>query len=173
MIIGGHVEKIKDLEIQLYVKFKMLNVRTMQQYIELEFIYLSIGIFLSQKKYANKLSQRFGMEINNLVSTLIDEGLQLQLNMGKKFVNRRMYLSMLINLIFLTHSRLDISFVVSCVSWYFWSTTTNSFHCYKKDFMIHQGNDMLWSILLSCKYERIDQLHKFKFIRKNYVFCNQ
>jgi hypothetical protein len=41
MIIGGYVEKIKDLEIQLSIKFKMFNLGTMQQYIGLEFIYLS------------------------------------------------------------------------------------------------------------------------------------
>jgi hypothetical protein len=46
MIIEGHVEKIKDLEIQLSVKFKMSSLGTMQRYIGLEFIYLSIGIFL-------------------------------------------------------------------------------------------------------------------------------
>jgi hypothetical protein len=56
MIIGGsHVEKIKDLEIQLSTKFKMSSLGTMQHYIGLEFIYLSTRIFLLQNKYANKL----------------------------------------------------------------------------------------------------------------------
>jgi hypothetical protein len=51
----GHVEKIKDLEIQLFAKFKMSSLGTMQQYTRLESIYLSTRIFSSQNKYANKL----------------------------------------------------------------------------------------------------------------------
>jgi hypothetical protein len=71
--------------------------------------------FLFQNKYANKLLGRFGMENNNLVSTSMEEGLQLQLNMREEFVDQLMYQSMVGSLIFLTHSRSYISFVVSCV----------------------------------------------------------
>jgi hypothetical protein len=39
-----------------------------------------------QSKYANKLLQRFLME-NNPVSTSMEEGLQLQMNMGEEFVD--------------------------------------------------------------------------------------
>jgi hypothetical protein len=88
----------------------------MQHYIGLEFIYLSTRIFLLQNKYANKLLWRFGMENSNPVSTPMEEGLQLQLNMREKFVDQLMYQSMVGSLIFLTHSRPYISFVVSCVS---------------------------------------------------------
>jgi hypothetical protein len=55
MIIGRHVEKTKDIDIQLSTKFKMSNLGTMQQYIGLAFVYLSTRIFLLQNKYANKL----------------------------------------------------------------------------------------------------------------------
>jgi hypothetical protein len=65
----------------------MSNLGTMQQYIGLEFVYLSTRFLLLQNKYANKLLQRFGMENNNPISTSMEEGLQLQSNMREKFVD--------------------------------------------------------------------------------------
>jgi hypothetical protein len=52
---GGHVEKIKDFKIQLYAKFKMSNLRTMQQYIGLEFIYLSTRFFFVSKQICQQV----------------------------------------------------------------------------------------------------------------------
>jgi hypothetical protein len=108
----------------------------MQQYIGLAFVYLSTRIFLLQNKYANKLLWRFRMVNNNPISTLMEERLQLQSNMGEEFVDQLMYKSMVRSLIFLTHSRPYISFVVSCVNWYLGA---NSFHYYKKDLWYIKG----------------------------------
>jgi hypothetical protein len=61
------------------------------------------------------------MESYNLVSTLMDlmeDGLQLQTNMGEEFVDQYDYQKLMGSLIFLTHIHLEISFVVNCVSIY-------------------------------------------------------
>jgi hypothetical protein len=58
------------------------------------------------------------MESYNLVSTLIEDGLQLQTNMGEEFVDQYDYQRLVGSLIFFIHIHLDISFVVNYVSIY-------------------------------------------------------
>lgn len=61
------------------------------------------------------------MESYNIVSTpmdLMEDGLQLQTNMGEEFVDQYEYQRLVGSFIFLTHIHLEISFVVKCVSIY-------------------------------------------------------
>jgi hypothetical protein len=152
MIIGRHVEKTKDIDIQLSTKFKMSNLGTMQQYIGLAFLYLSTRIFLLQNKYANKLLRRFRMVNNNPISTLMEERLQLQSNMGEEFVDQLMYKSMVRSLIFLTHSRPYISFVVSCVNWYLGAPQQTHFITIKKIYDTSREHVMEYSILMHVQH---------------------
>lgn len=66
------------------------------------------------------------MESYNIVSTpmdLMEDGLQLQTNMGEEFVDQYEYQRLVGSFIFLTHIHLEISFVVKCVSIYIYIYT--------------------------------------------------
>jgi hypothetical protein len=56
----------------------------MKQYVSIEFVYLPTRFLLLQRHYTDKVLCRFGMKNNNVVSTLMEEGLKPQLYMGNK-----------------------------------------------------------------------------------------
>jgi hypothetical protein len=76
------------------------------------------GIFLSQKKYALEILERFGLENANFVRNPIVPGVKLMKNEDEQQVYMTQYKQMVDSLMYLSVTRPDLMFVVSLVSRY-------------------------------------------------------
>ncbi|OIT23111.1 putative mitochondrial protein, partial [Nicotiana attenuata] len=74
------------------------------------------GVFISQRKYAIDLLKRFNMLNCKTVPTPINVNEKLQLEDGTEKVDGSYFRSLVGGLIYLTHSRPDISFSVGVIS---------------------------------------------------------
>ncbi|XP_024171543.1 uncharacterized mitochondrial protein AtMg00810-like [Rosa chinensis] len=112
-------------------EFDMSDLGRMKYFLGVEVVQSSAGIFISQKKYANDVLERFGMEWCNPVKNPIVPGCRLVKDEGgirvdatayKQMVGSLMYLNataykqMVGSLMYLTATRLDLMYVVSLIS---------------------------------------------------------
>ena len=70
------------------------------------------GIFISQSKYAKNLVKKFGLEYASSVRTPMSPNVKLIVDFLGKSVDSSFYRSMIGSLLYLTTSRLDISYSV-------------------------------------------------------------
>lgn len=82
----------------------------------LEFIFTSSALLVTQRQYVTELLTDFGMADCRPVSTPMVEKLRLEPDMSAPATDPTTYQQMVGKLIFLTHTRPDISFAVSLVS---------------------------------------------------------
>jgi hypothetical protein len=76
------------------------------------------GIFINQKGYINKLLHKFGLQQCNSTKLPMDPHVQLQKNMGIGRTDPLLYRSLVGSLIYLSNTRPDICYAVSCVTQY-------------------------------------------------------
>jgi hypothetical protein len=74
------------------------------------------NIFVSQAKYAKSLLDKFRMEDCKISSTPMEKKLKLSTKTNSKAVSESLYRQLVGNLIYLTATRLDLSFAVSFIS---------------------------------------------------------
>ena len=70
------------------------------------------GIFISQSKYAKNLVKKFGLEYASSIRTPLSPNVKLTIDLLGKSVDSSLYRSMIGSLLYLTTSRLDISYSV-------------------------------------------------------------
>ena len=76
------------------------------------------GIFLSQFKYAKNLVKKFGLESTSSVRTPMSPNVKLTVDLLGKSVDPSLYISMIGSLLYLTTSRLDISYSIGVCARY-------------------------------------------------------
>jgi hypothetical protein len=77
---------------------------------------LEDGTFLSQTKYTHDILNKFGMDNTKLIKTPMGINGHLNLDMGGKSVDQKVYRSIMDSLLYLCASRLDIMLsVCMCV----------------------------------------------------------
>ena len=74
------------------------------------------GIFISQQKYVTDLLKETGKTACKPASTPIDPNLRLEEAENDATVDKEMYQRLVGRLIYLSHTRLDIAYVVSVIS---------------------------------------------------------
>ncbi|PRQ55986.1 putative RNA-directed DNA polymerase [Rosa chinensis] len=99
-------------------EFDMTDLGLMRYFLGIEILQSSAGIFISQKKYALEVLERFKMGNCNSVCTPTEVGLKLTKNGSGKRVNATLYKQIVGSLMYLTTTRPDIMFAVSMVSRY-------------------------------------------------------
>ena len=90
----------------------------MRYFLGLEVLQRSDGIFISQKKYALEVLQRFGMDKSNSVHNPIVPGFKLMKDEGGVKVDKTYYKQVVGSLMYLTATRPNMMFVVSLISRY-------------------------------------------------------
>ncbi|CAH9081524.1 unnamed protein product [Cuscuta europaea] len=113
-------------------EFEMTDLGILQYFLGLEIKQGKDGIFLCQKKYAKDLLQRFHMEKCEIARTPMNTNEKLQKNDRTESAYERMYRGLIGGLIYLTHTRTDISFSVSVVSRYMHCPTKQHFGAAKR-----------------------------------------
>ena len=77
-----------------------------------------LGIFLSQSKYSKNLVKKFGLESASSIRTPMSQNVKLTIDLLGKSVDLSLYRSMIGSLLYLTTSRLDISYSVGVCARY-------------------------------------------------------
>ena len=99
-------------------EFDMTDLGKMRYFLDLEVLQRSDGVFISQKKYALEVLQRFGMDKSNSVHNPIVPGFKLVNDEGGVKVDKTYYKQIMGSLIYLAATRPNMMFVVSLISRY-------------------------------------------------------
>jgi hypothetical protein len=117
VITRDDVEKIKCLKENLGRAFEVKDLRPLRYFLGIEIARSPEGIVLSQRKYVLDLLTETGMLGCRPCSTPIDKNHQTNAQSGDP-VNRETYQRLVGRLIYLCHTRPDISYAVSVASRY-------------------------------------------------------
>ena len=132
LITGNDKEAITNLKQRLQHEFEMTDLGEAHQYLGVEISRHSSSIFLSHKGYISKLLEKFNLKSCNPTRLPIDPKLQLSRDMGTPKTDPEEYRSLVGSLIYLSHTRPDISYAVGSVARYMQSPETAHFQAAKK-----------------------------------------
>ena len=96
----------------------MKDLRHLSYFLGLEVTYSTDGLYITQAKYAFKLLSRVGLTDSKTVDTPIKLNMHLTPIRGKPLSNPSLYRRLVYSLVYLTVTRLDISYAVLQVSRY-------------------------------------------------------
>ncbi|XP_070003229.1 uncharacterized mitochondrial protein AtMg00810-like [Nicotiana sylvestris] len=99
-------------------EFDMTDLGRMRYFLGLEVYQRSDGIFITQKKYALEVLQKFGMDKSNFVHNPIVPGFKLMKDADGIKVDKTYYKQIIGSLMYLTATRPDMIFAVSLISRY-------------------------------------------------------
>ena len=97
-------------------KFEIKELGKLQYFLGIEVSYSRQGIFISQRKYVTDLLEETGKLGCKPVTTPIEPNQKLAEAQEEATVDREMYQRLVGKLIYLAHTRLDISYAVSLIS---------------------------------------------------------
>jgi len=116
IITGDNDVDIFDLKKLLKQKLEMKDLGELRYFLGIEVIQSLKGIWLLQRQYAlNKLSE-YGMTGCKPISIPLEQNVKLYANEGDLVEDTTMYRCIVENLIYMTITRLDLSYVVGVVS---------------------------------------------------------
>jgi len=116
--MGNDRSMFNEFKKSMMKEFDMTDLGLMYYFLGIEVVQLSDGVFISHKKYALEILDRFKMKNCNSVSTPTDLSLKLIKDDARKKMNATLYKQMVGSLMYLTSTRLDIMYVVSLISRY-------------------------------------------------------
>jgi len=103
---------------QMQSEFEMSLVGELTYFLGLQVKQMEDTIFISQSKYAKNIVKKFGMDNGGHKRTPAATHLKLTKDESAIYVDQSMYRSMIGSLLYLTTSRLDITFVVGVCARY-------------------------------------------------------
>ena len=116
ILTGDHDEEILKLKCFLAKEFEIKYLGTLKYFLGMEVARSRKGISVSQRKYVLDLLKETGMLGCKLADTPMDPNSKLGRNTDSAPVDKGSYQRLVGKLIYLSHTRFDISFVVSVVS---------------------------------------------------------
>jgi len=111
MITGNNDECILSIKKELKNSFDMTDLGLLHYYLGIEVDKKPQHIFISQKKYVDKLLNIYNMMDCNPVATPVEQNLKLTSEEGKSFEDPTKYMKLVGSLIYLSITRPDITFV--------------------------------------------------------------
>ncbi|GJR79770.1 putative RNA-directed DNA polymerase, partial [Tanacetum coccineum] len=119
IITGNNIDEIENFKSYLKSKFMIKDLGAMKYFLGIEILDNANGICMTQRKYCLELIHEFGLLDAKPVTTPLPENCVLAVNESdsdKSLKNIFEYQKLLGKLIYLTHTRPDISYVVHCLS---------------------------------------------------------
>ncbi|GJV81324.1 ribonuclease H-like domain-containing protein [Tanacetum coccineum] len=119
IITGNSLDEVENFKLFLKSKFMIKDLGVMKYFLGIEVLDNSNGICMTQRKYCLELIHEFGLLAAKPVTTPLPENCVLVVDESEsdKFLkNIFEYQKLLGKLIYLTHTRPDISYVVHCLS---------------------------------------------------------
>ncbi|GJX58587.1 retrovirus-related pol polyprotein from transposon TNT 1-94 [Tanacetum coccineum] len=127
-------------------QFKMSMIGKISFFLGLQILQSPRGIFINQSKYALESLKKYDMESSDPVDTPMVEKSKLDEDTQGKAVDPTHYRGMIGTLMYLTASRLNLTFVVCMCARYQAKPTKNHLHTIKRIFKYLRGtvNQGLW-----------------------------
>ncbi|KAH9794818.1 Integrase catalytic domain-containing protein [Citrus sinensis] len=113
---GNDGKMFEEFKRSMKQEFEMFDLGRMKHFLGVEVVQGLTGIFISQRKYANEVLERFGMKYCNPVKNLIVLGCRLVKDEGGTKVDSTIYKQMVGSLMYLIATRPDLMYVVSLIS---------------------------------------------------------
>ncbi|WVZ21045.1 hypothetical protein V8G54_008367 [Vigna mungo] len=118
IVTGNDPEEQKALQSYLFRKFEMKDLDPLKYFLGIEVSRSKAGLFLSQRKYILDLLRETGMEECHPATTPIEEGLKFCLELNQIPVDKGRYQRLVGRLMYLAHTRPDLTYALSVVSQY-------------------------------------------------------
>ncbi|GJZ20518.1 ribonuclease H-like domain-containing protein [Tanacetum coccineum] len=121
IITGNSLNEIENFKLFLKSNFMIKDLGVVKYFLGIEVLDNSNGICMTQRKYCLELIHEFGLLATKPVTTPLPKNYVLAVDESEsdKFLkNIFEYQKLLGKLIYLTHTRPDISYVVHCLSWH-------------------------------------------------------
>ena len=115
---GNNESLINEFKASMKREFEMTNLGRMKFFLGVEILQTSGGIFITQRKYAQEVLKRFGMENSNSTKTPMVPGFKLTKDEGGTRTDPTQYKQIIGSLMYLTVSRPDLMYVMSLMSRY-------------------------------------------------------
>ena len=116
VIIGNYEEEISGLKKKLFMEFEMKDLGNLKYFIGIEEFWPRKAIFIKQKKYILDLLAKIGMLDCKPVEPPIVANHRLQTIQGEEPADKEKYQKLVGKLVYLSHTRPDISYAVGVVS---------------------------------------------------------
>ncbi|KAM7502462.1 hypothetical protein LguiB_001366 [Lonicera macranthoides] len=113
---GNNTYMIEGLKTSMMNEFEMTDLGRMKYFLGVEVIQKSEGIYLSQRKYARELLERFGLQNGNPVKNPIVPGCKLSKEGEGVTVDATAYKQLIGSLLYITATRPDLMYVVCLLS---------------------------------------------------------
>lgn len=123
LITGNDPHEIQHLKDLLSSKFHMKDLGNLRYFLGIEVDRNDQGIFISQRKYATDLISEYGMQKSEPLRLPMDPHLKLT-TQGDPFPDPNSYRRLVGKLLYLTITRLDISFTLQLLSQFMQLPTT-------------------------------------------------
>ncbi|XP_050878448.1 uncharacterized mitochondrial protein AtMg00810-like [Lathyrus oleraceus] len=114
----------KEFKSSMKKEFEMTDMGCMRYFLGVEVTQTSYDIFICQRKYANEILKRFGLQNCSSVHNLIVPGCKLTKDVGGLKVDATTYKQMVGSLMYLTATRPDLMYVLSLVARFMEAPTT-------------------------------------------------
>ncbi|KAM1447548.1 hypothetical protein ACFXTO_006639 [Malus domestica] len=108
----------KEFKQSIMVEFDMTDLGKMSYFLGIEVLQKTNGIFISQRKYAQEVLERFNMDQCNPVHNPVVPGFKLAKDEDGVRIDSTLYKQMVGSLMQLTATRPDLMFIVSLISKY-------------------------------------------------------
>ncbi|KAM7472007.1 hypothetical protein LguiA_010190 [Lonicera macranthoides] len=116
VLTGNDPQEQHALKKLLSQEFEMKDLGSLKYFLGIEVSRSSKDIFLSQRKYVLDLLNETGMSACQLSETPMEEGLKLEVETDQVPVDKGRYQRLVGRLMYLAHTRPDISYALSIVS---------------------------------------------------------
>jgi hypothetical protein len=116
IITGDDLSRIQELKDFLSQNFKIKNLGHLSYFLGLEINSSDDDFYLTQAKYTSDLLSRAGLTDHKIVDTLIELNVHLTPSSGELLPDPTLYRQLIGSLVYLTVTRLDISYAVYQVS---------------------------------------------------------
>lgn len=116
IVTGTSLKLIEEFKALMKSEFDMTDMGEMRYFLGVEVIQNADGIYLSQRKYAREMLERFNMKDCNYVKNPIVPGGKLVKNDESGFVDATLYKQMVGCMMYLAATRPDLMFVISLLS---------------------------------------------------------
>ena len=145
IIIGDDLNGIQELKDFLSQQFEMKDLGHLNYFLGLEITHSTDGLYITQAKYTSELLSRAGLTNSKTVDNLVELNAHLTPTGGKPLSNPSLYKRLVGSLVYLTVTRLDISYAVHQVSQYLSAPPL----CYcSAHSSILKGYSLSWTFLL-------------------------
>ena len=118
IITGDDLIGIQELKDFLSQQFEMKDLGHLSYFLGLEITHSIDGLYITQTKYAFELLSRARFTDSKVVDTLVQLNVHLTPTGGKPLSNPSLYRRLVGSLVYLTVTRLDISYIIHQVSQY-------------------------------------------------------